>query len=93
MDLKICSTISDANEAYNVRDKATWDPDKGTTWADISITKKIYVIFDDRNDKVEVIDNRKNLIVRHFSEYEFELFLKNIMLESAKALYPQGESK
>ena len=93
MDIKICSTVSDVNEAYNVRDRATWDPDKGTTWADVSINKKIYVIFDDREDKIEVIDNMKDLVVRHFTSHEFQLFIENIMLEAAKILYPNGESK
>lgn len=92
MDIKFCSTISDLNEAYNVRDKATWDPEKGTTWADVSISKKIYVIVDDREGTVEIIDNRKELIHRILTEHEFEMFVRELMLESAKILYPQGES-
>jgi len=56
--------------------------------------QKIYVCADDREGTVQVIDNRQGNVKYHkFNFDEYMRYHETLVMEAAKELFPEGESK
>ena len=86
MEIIVCSAKHDKEIFDYLRQKR---PNYGT-----AEFRKIYVHADDRNGRVEVIDNRTGEPQLHTFEFgEYMMYHEQLVMEAAKTLYPEGESK